>query len=67
MFRFLLIDICVMTTASQRRVETENEEEDDNVDDEGAQPADMLDQVRAVCIHRHGHVLTGTPKYRASH
>lgn len=46
--------------ASQRRVETENEEEDDTADDEGAQPADMLDQVRVFCTHPRGQVLTGT-------
>lgn len=49
------------------RVETENEEEDDNADDEGVQPADILDQVRVFRFYTSGdgHVLTGTLKYRA--
>lgn len=33
-------------------METENEDEDENADDEGAQPADMLDQVRARGVPR---------------
>lgn len=43
-------------------METENEEEDDNADDEGVQPANMLDQVRAFRFYTSGdgHVLTGT-------